>query len=111
MKLRPPIAGHSSIELLRTGTCADSLWRLLTEQGVRFPPNPCAPLRRFTWHPRWPYVPLSRVSKSKVLTIAFAAPASSSDSAFNRANQCQGFVGTFWGTRKERLGDGLAAVN
>src|SRR6266566_8953737 len=57
MKLRPPIAGHTSMELLRTGSCADSLWTLLTEQGVRFPRNPCIPLRRFTWHPLWPYVP------------------------------------------------------
>src|SRR5256884_1307083 len=75
------------MQLLRTGTCADSVWTLLTEQGVRFRRNLCVPLTRFTWHPPWLYVPPSRAWNSEVLTIAFAGPVSSSDSDFNPGDQ------------------------
>jgi hypothetical protein len=46
MRRRPPIAGHTRMRLLRTGACAGSVWTLLTEQGVRFPRNLCAPVAR-----------------------------------------------------------------
>src|ERR1700739_3727330 len=82
------------MRLLRTGTCGDSVWTLLTEQGVRFPRNLCVPTTQFTWHPRWPYVRRSPVWNSQVSTIAFAAPVSSSDSDFNRGDRRQA-DGTF----------------
>src|SRR2546429_9663970 len=92
------------MQLLRTGTCADSVWTLLTEQGVRFRRNLCVPLTRFTWHPPWLYVPPSRAWNSEVLTIAFAGPVSSSDSDFNPGDQRQGLWGTCWGQEKRVWG-------
>src|SRR5437879_13605054 len=47
--------------------------------------NLCVPLTRFTWHPRWQYVPPSRAWNSSVWTTAFAAPVGRSHSDCNPA--------------------------